>query len=201
MFSSHTSQVIVMTIIDRDNIIDTTTSVRNSVLIAAAAERRQVTVVFVDVIGSSRLAQALDPEDFGDLIVAYRRAATTAIEAHSGFVARFVGDGILAYWGYPRAREQDPKRAVAAGLAIVAAIKDLNHQPLIAGIQLGVRIAIDSGIVVVGQLGETAGGADDILGEAPNIAARLQQLADPNTVLVTETVRQLVEWQFDFAQH
>jgi class 3 adenylate cyclase len=171
------------------------------VLIPAAAERRQVTVVFVDVIGSSRLAQALDPEDFSDLIVAYRRAATTAIEAHRGFVARFVGDGILAYWGYPRAREQDPKRAVAAGLAIIAAISDLNRQPLIAGIQLGVRIAIDSGIVVVGQLGETAGGADDILGEAPNIAARLQQLADPNTVLVTETVRQLVEWQFHFAQH
>ena len=80
-------------------------------------------------------------------------------------------------------------------------MSDLNRQPPIAGVQLGVRIAIDSGIVVVGQLGETAGGADDILGEAPNTAARLQQLADPNTVLVTETVRQLVEWQFHFAQH
>jgi class 3 adenylate cyclase len=138
-----------VTAVDRSGFVDTTI-VAESALISAAAERRQVTVVFVDLIGSSRLAQALDPEDFSDLIVAYRRAATTAIEAHRGFVARFLGDGILAYWGYPRAREQDPQRAVAAGLAIVAAMSDLNRQPPIAGVQLRV---LSSSVRLVRQRG------------------------------------------------
>lgn len=164
------------------------------------AERRQVTVVFVDLVGSTRLAETLDPEDVGDLIVAFRRAATAAIEAHGGFVARYLGDGILAYWGYPKANEQDPRRAVSGGLAVVTAIGEVNRTLPIAGAQLSVRVGIDSGIVVVGKIG--TGGAiatADIVGGAPNVAARVQQLAHPNSVFVTETVRQLVHWQFEFA--
>ncbi|MCP3389405.1 AAA family ATPase [Bradyrhizobium sp. CCGB12] len=166
----------------------------------AEAERRQVTVVFVDLVGSTRLAETLDPEDVGDLIVAFRRAATAAIEAHGGFVARYLGDGILAYWGYPKANEQDPRRAVSGGLAVVAAIGEVNRTLPIGGAQLSVRVGIDSGIVVVGKIGTPGASATaDIVGGAPNVAARVQQLAHPNTVFVTETVRQLVHWQFEFA--
>jgi predicted ATPase/class 3 adenylate cyclase len=166
---------------------------------AIDAERRQVTVMFVDLVGSSRLAELLDPEDFGELIVAYRRAASAIIEARNGFVARYLGDGILAYWGYPKAREHNTGRAVSAGLEIISAVEKLNRNLRITDISLCVRIGIDLGIVIVGNLGgSAAAGNADIVGDAPNTASRLQQLADPNTVLITETVRQFVEWQFEF---
>jgi len=161
------------------------------------AERRQITVVYVDMVGSSRLAAQLDPEDFGELIVRYRAAAAAAIDAHGGFVARYLGDGILAYWGYPRAHEDDPRRAVSAGLAVVAAMKAFNEARDGAA-PVHVRVGIDSGIVVVGQLGQmAAGSAADIVGEAPNTAARVQSLATPDSVLITETVSRLVDGQFD----
>jgi class 3 adenylate cyclase len=150
-------------------------------------ERRQVIVMFVDLVGSSRLAATLDPEDFGTIIAGYRRVAAADIEARDGIVVRYIGDGVVACWGYPRSRERDARRSIEAALAIVAAIQALDPAELPLGVTLNVRIALDSGVVMVGQIGPSLAGAAEIVGEAPVIAARVQQLAEPNTVLVTET--------------
>jgi class 3 adenylate cyclase/DNA-binding transcriptional MerR regulator len=154
--------------------------------------------MFVDLVGSSRLAATLDPEDFGTVIAGYRRVAAADIEARDGIVVRYIGDGVVACWGYPRSRERDARRSIEAALAIVAAIQALDPAELPLGVTLNVRIALDSGVVMVGQIGPSLAGAAEIVGEAPVIAARVQQLAEPNTVLVTETVRQMAERHFEF---
>jgi class 3 adenylate cyclase len=165
---------------------------------AAYAERRQITLLFVDLVNSSRLAETLDPEDYSKIIIEYRQAAAAVIETHGGFIARYVGDSVSAYWGYPRARKQDPRRAVAAALALIEAITKLNQDDP-TKTQLSVRIGIETGIVVVGQLGPSAAGAADIAGEAPVIASRLQSLAEPNTILITGNVRRLVEPYYELS--
>lgn len=161
------------------------------------AERRQVTVAFIDMVGSSRLAAMLDPEDMSELIVAYRRAAGAAIEAHGGYIARFLGDGILAYWGFPRAREDDTARAVSGCLAVLDALDALNAAGLAQGQRISVRIGVETGIVVVGRLGAHDPRAEaDIVGDAPNLAARLQGRAEPDSIVTTAAVHALVAHRF-----
>ena len=157
---------------------------------ADAAERRQLTVMFCDLVGSTALSARLDPEDMREVIRAYQDACSGAIARYDGFVAKYMGDGVLAYFGYPRAHEHDAERAVQAGLALVEAVPKLTT---VAGIPLQARVGIATGIVVVGDLiGAGAAQEQAVIGETPNLAARLQALADPNTVVIAEGTRRLV---------
>ncbi len=154
-------------------------------------EFRQVTVVFSDLVGSTQLSENLDPEDLQELIGAYRRECSEAIKRYGGEVAQYFGDGVMAIWGYPNARENDAGSAIHAALEIVSAV------PRISGaVNLSCRVGICSGPAVVGEIGD--GGGVDAVGEALNIAARLQTLATPNTVLISESTRRLVSAAFYF---
>jgi len=159
------------------------------------AERRQLTVLFSDLAGSTELSARLDPEDFRDVVAAYHGAAAAAIERAGGYVAKYLGDGVLALFGYPRAHEDDAARAIRGGLAILAAVRALESRPSSHGARLPVRIGIHTGEVVVGK-----GGGDDldIFGETPNLAARVQSAADVDSILVTEATRRLAGNEFVF---
>src|SRR5580693_6721975 len=136
-----------------------------------AAERRQLTVMFADLVGSTALSTRLDPEDLREIIGAYHRCCAEQIEKFGGFVARYTGDGVLAYFGYPRADEDEAERAVCAGLALVAAVTRLDAGPEAT---LRVRVGIATGLVIVGDLiEEGASRQHEVVGEAPNLAARL----------------------------
>jgi class 3 adenylate cyclase/tetratricopeptide (TPR) repeat protein len=164
---------------------------------AAEAERRQLTVMFCDLVGSTALSARLDPEDLRDLIRAYQERCTAIIVRFEGFVGHYVGDGILAYFGYPQAHEDDPQRAVRAGLEIVEAVQALSLEMAQPGIDLAVRVGIHTGVVVAGDIG--SGELRDemaIVGETPNIAARLQAMAEPATVVIGSNTRRLVEGLF-----
>ena len=157
---------------------------------ADASERRQLTVMFVDLVGSTALSAKLDPEDLRSVIGAYHRCCTELIERDGGFVAKYMGDGVLAYFGYPQAQEDDAELAVQAGLAIVAAVPQLRT---VAGVPLRVRVGIATGVVVVGDLiGAGAAREQAVVGETPNLAARLQAVADPDTVVIAEGTRRLL---------
>ncbi|WJR80680.1 adenylate/guanylate cyclase domain-containing protein [Bradyrhizobium sp. NP1] len=159
------------------------------------AERRHLTVMFCDLVGSTALSARLDPEDMWEVIRAYRAACARVIAAYDGIIARFVGDGILAYFGYPRAHEDDAERAVRAGLDIIAAIGKLETREE----RVEVRIAIATGLVVVGDLiSEGASEEQAMVGDAPNVAARLQSLAQPGVVVVAASTRQLLGDLFTF---
>src|SRR5215472_7114950 len=160
----------------------------------AAPERRQLTVLFSDLADSTALSARLDPEEMGEILRAYHRAATAAIVRFEGHVAKYLGDGVLAYFGYPRAHEDDAERAVRAGLAIAEAVRAL-HWPGEKALQ--VRVGIATGRVVVGDLiGEGAAQEETVVGETPNLAARLQALAEPNTVLIAAGTHRLVgRWE------
>ena len=148
------------------------------------AERRQLTVMFCDLVGSTALAARLDPEDMSDLIRGFQGAAAGAVARYDGFVAKFMGDGALIYFGYPRAHEDDAERATRAGLALVEAVRALRQE---RGVALEVRAGIASGLVVVGELmGEGEARERGVVGETPNLAARLQALAEPGSVVVAE---------------
>jgi class 3 adenylate cyclase len=155
------------------------------------AERRQLTVMFCDLVGSTALSARLDPEDLRAVIGTYHRCVAAEIERAGGFVARYLGDGVLAYFGYPRADEHDAERAVRAGLALVEAVGLLDTT---AGTPLQVRVGIATGLVVVGDL---VGGDRDVVGETPNLAARLQALAAPGTVMIAPSTRRLTAGLFD----
>jgi class 3 adenylate cyclase/tetratricopeptide (TPR) repeat protein len=160
------------------------------------AERRHLTIMFCDLVGSTALSARLDPEDMWEVIRAYRAACDRVIAAYGGIIARFVGDGILASFGYPRAHEDDAERAVRAGLDIIAAIGSLETR---AEERAEVRIAIASGLVVVGDL--ISGGASEeqaLVGDTPNVAARLQSLAEPGVVVVAASTRRLLGDLFTF---
>jgi class 3 adenylate cyclase len=136
------------------------------------AERRQLTVMFCDLVGSTALSDSLDPEDLRGIIGAYHRCCTEVIEQNGGFVAKYMGDGVLSYFGYPQAHEHDAERAVRAGLALVEAVPMLATA---AGMPLQVRVGIATGLVVVGDLiGSAEAQERGIVGETPNFAARLQ---------------------------
>jgi class 3 adenylate cyclase/tetratricopeptide (TPR) repeat protein len=157
------------------------------------AERRQLTVMFADLVGSTELSQRLDPEDLREINRTYQDAATAAIEKYEGFVARYMGDGVLAYFGYPRAHEDDAERAIRAGMALTESVHSLH-----AGVALAVRVGIATGPVVVGDIvGKGAAQESAVVGETPNLAARLQGIAEPDTVVLSEATRQLVSGRFE----
>jgi class 3 adenylate cyclase/tetratricopeptide (TPR) repeat protein len=160
-------------------------------ILPTSAERRQLTVMFCDLVGSTQLSGRLDPEDMRAVIGAYHRCCTELIERNGGFVAKYMGDGVLAYFGYPQAHEHDAERAVRAGLALVEAVPML--ETAIAGTILQVRVGIATGLVVVGDLiGSGEAQERGIVGETPNLAARLQAIAEPGTVVVAEDTRRLI---------
>src|SRR5262249_35423214 len=152
------------------------------------AERRQVTVMFSDLVGSTALSVRMDPEDLREVISAYQKCVAENVQRFGGFVAKYMGDGVLVYFGYPQAHEDDAERAVRAGLELVAAIGGLKtHAPL------QTRVGIATGLVVVGDLiGSGASQEQAIVGETPNRAARLQGVAEPNAVVIAESTRKLV---------
>jgi class 3 adenylate cyclase len=152
------------------------------------AERRQVTVIFSDLVGSTALSARMDPEDLREVISAYQKCVAETVQRFGGFVAKFMGDGVLIYFGYPHAHEDDAERAVRAGLELVAAVGALKtHAPL------QTRVGIATGLVVVGDLiGSGASQEQAIVGETPNLAARLQGVAEPNSVVIAESTRRLV---------
>ena len=159
------------------------------------AERRQLTVMFADVVGSTALSARLDPEDLRDVIGAYHRRCADVITNSGGFVAKYLGDGVLAYFGYPQAHEVDAEQAVRAGLALIEAVAKLDG----LSTSLRVRVGIATGLVVVGDLlGEGAAQEQAVIGETPNLAARLQGLAEPNTVVIADNTRRLLGGLFDY---
>lgn len=161
-------------------------------------ERRQLTVMFCDLVGSTAVAEQLDPEDLHLVLRAYQEACARVIQRFEGHVAKYLGDGLLVYFGYPRAHEDDAHRAVRAGLGIVDAIGRLA-EPILKehGVPLAARVGIHTGLVVVGEVGAEGQRAIDIVGETPSVAARLQELAPPNGVVFTEATHRLVAGYFD----
>jgi class 3 adenylate cyclase len=152
------------------------------------AERRQVTVMFSDLVGSTALSARMDPEDLREVISAYRKCVAETVQRFGGFVAKYMGDGVLIYFGYPQAHEDDAERSVRAGLDLVAAVGALKSNAT-----LQTRIGIATGLVVVGDLiGAGASQEQAIVGETPNLAARLQSIAEANSVVVAESTRKLV---------
>jgi class 3 adenylate cyclase len=161
-----------------------------------SAERRQLTVMFCDLVGSTALSARLDPEDLREVIGIYHRCCAGVTERAGGYVAKYMGDGVLAYFGYPRADEHDAERAVRAGLHLVDAVAGLDTA---AGAPLHVRVGIGTGLVVVGDLiGEGAAREQAVVGETPNLAARLQALAAPSTVVIGPSTRRLTGGLFDY---
>jgi class 3 adenylate cyclase/predicted ATPase len=161
----------------------------------SSAERRQLTVMFSDIVGSTELSTRLDPEDLQEVIGIYHRCCRDVIAKFGGFVARFMGDGVLAYFGYPQAHEDIAERAVGASLALVAAVTNLD----LAQGPLRIRIGIATGLVVVGELvGEGASREQAGAGETFNLAARLQTLAEPDTVVIDATTRRLLGKLFEY---
>ena len=159
------------------------------------AERRQLTVMFCDLVGSTPLAARLDPEDLREVIGAYHRTVADAVAGFDGFVAKYMGDGVLVYFGYPRAHEDDAERAVRAGLGVIDAVVRLD----IKSIELQARVGIATGLVVVGDLiGEGSAQEQSVVGETPNLAARLQTLAEPGAVVIAAGTRRLVGELFEY---
>ena len=160
------------------------------------AQRRQVTVLFSDFVGSTALANAIDPEDMSRLIGRYQDACAGAIVRFDGYIAKFLGDGVLAYFGYPQAHEDAAERSVRAALAMIDAVRHIERPD---GLPLETRVGIATGLVVVGDIiGTGAAREQSIVGETPNLAARLQALAEPNTVLVSQSTYRLLGRSFDY---
>jgi class 3 adenylate cyclase len=157
------------------------------------AERRQLTVMFCDLVGSTPLSTRFDPEDLREIVGAYHRCVTDTVGRFGGFVAKYMGDGVLIYFGYPEAHEDDAERAARAGLAVIDAVGRLSTQE-----PLNVRIGIASGLVVVGDLiGAGASQERGVIGETPNLAARLQALARPGTLVVADRTRRQIGTLFE----
>ena len=160
-----------------------------------AAERRQLTVMFCDLVGSTALSARLDPEDLREVIAAYHRAVAEVVRSFDGFVAKYMGDGVLVYFGYPQAHEDDAERAVRAGLTVIDAVGSLD----VKSAELQARVGIATGVVVVGDLiGEGSAQEQSVVGETPNLAARLQTLAEPGTVAIAASTRRLTGDLFEY---
>ena len=158
------------------------------------AQRRQLTVMFCDLVGSTMLSAKLDPEDLRGVIAAYHRCCSDLVEQNGGFVAKYMGDAVLAYFGYPKAEEHDAERSVRAALALVEAVPKLKT---VAPVQ--VRVGISTGLVVVGDLvGSGEAQERAVVGETPNLAARLQTAASPNTVLISASTQRLLTGLFEY---
>ena len=163
--------------------------------VRADAERRQLTVMFCDLVGSTELSARFDPEDLREVIAAYHRVVADVVRSFDGFVAKYMGDGVLIYLGYPRAHEDDAERAVRAGLDVVEAVGRLD----VRSTKLQARVGIATGLVVVGDLiGEGSAQEQSVVGETPNLAARLQALAEPDAVVIAAGTRRLVGDLFEY---
>jgi class 3 adenylate cyclase len=162
---------------------------------ALTAERRQLTVMFCDLVGSTALSARLDPEDLREVIGAYHRCVAKIIADSDGFVSRYMGDGVLVYFGYPQAHEDDAERAVRAGLSAIDAVRRLD----VKSVRLQTRVGIATGLVVVGDLiGEGSAQEQSVVGETPNLAARLQALAEPDAVVIAAGTRRLIGDLFEY---
>jgi class 3 adenylate cyclase len=160
---------------------------------ATSAERRQVTVMFSDLVGSTALSARMDPEDLREVISAYQNCVAETVKRFDGYVAKYMGDGVLIYFGYPQAHEDDAERAIRAGLALIQAVGELKSSA-----PLQARVGIATGSVVVGDLiGSGEAQERGIVGETPNLAARLQGIAVPNTMVIAESTRRLLGNLFD----
>ncbi len=152
------------------------------------AERRHVTVMFSDLVGSTALSARMDPEDLREVISAYQKCVAETVRRFGGFVAKYMGDGVLVYFGYPQAHEDDAERAVRAGLELVGAVSAIKSKAF-----LQTRVGIATGLVVVGDLiGAGAAQEQAVVGQTPNLAARLQGIAEPNMVVIAEGTRKLL---------
>ena len=164
-----------------------------TVVVASEGERRQLTLMFCDLVGSTPLASRFDPEDLSEIIRTYHRTVADAIGRFDGYVAKYMGDGVLTYFGYPQAHEDDAERAVRAGLAVIEAVARLELPE-----RLAVRIGVATGVVVVGELiGEGAAQERGVVGETPNLAARLQAVAELNSLVVADTTRRQIGALFE----
>jgi class 3 adenylate cyclase len=153
-----------------------------------APERRQITVLFSDLVGSTALSERMDAEDLREMISAYQRCVAEVVGRFDGFVAKYMGDGVLVYFGYPEAHEDDPERAVRAGLELVAAVSSLKTHAT-----LQTRVGIATGLVVIGDLiGSGSSQEQAVVGKTPNLASRLQGVAEPNTIVIAEGTRRLL---------
>src|SRR6202048_3788811 len=158
------------------------------------AERRQITVMFSDLVGSTALSVRMDPEDLREVISVYQKCAAEIVHRFGGFVAQYLGDGVLVYFGYPQAHEDDAERAVRAALELIAAVGGLQTRA-----SLQTRVGIATGLVVVGNpLGAGDARERGISGETPNLAARLQALAEPGKVVIASTTRRLTGGLFEY---
>jgi class 3 adenylate cyclase len=164
------------------------------------AERRHLTVMFCDLVGSSALSVQLDPEDFREIIGAYQKTCAAVVDRFGGYLARYVGDGVLVYFGYPESHEDDAERAIRAAFGIIEALPEINESlSHDRSINLAVRIGVASGLVVAGDIaGAGATEQHAVVGQTPNLAARLQSLAEPNSVLISSQTRQLLGERFEF---
>jgi class 3 adenylate cyclase len=163
--------------------------------VQGAAERRQLTVMFCDLVGSTALSARLDPEDLGEVIAAYHRTVGEVVTGLDGFVANYMGDGVLVYFGYPRAHEDDAERAVRAGLGLIDAVGRLD----VKSVRLQAHVGIATGLVVVGDLiGEGSVRQQSVVGETPNLAARLQAMAEPGSVVIAAGTRRLIGDLFEY---
>jgi class 3 adenylate cyclase len=158
------------------------------------AERRQLTVMFCDLVGSTTLSAQLDPEEWRELVRAYQSVCAQVIARYEGHIAQYLGDGVLVYFGYPIAHEDDAIRAVRAGLGMIEAI---HHASLLHAHGVQVRLGIHTGLVVVGDIGEGGKREQLALGDTPHIAARLQGLAAPNTVVISAATHRLITGYLD----
>jgi class 3 adenylate cyclase/predicted ATPase len=163
--------------------------------IGDSAERRQLTVMFCDLVGSTALASRFDPEDMREVIGAYHRCVAKTVARFDGFIAKYMGDGVLVYFGYPQAHEHDAERAVRAALKLLVKIAELRPHP---SVRLQLRVGIATGLAVVGDLvGSGEAQERGIVGETPNLAARLQAFADPGAVVVDQSTRNLIGALFE----
>ena len=155
--------------------------------------------MFCDLVDSTKLSSQLDPEEYRDMVRAYQRVCSEVITRFDGHIAQLLGDGLLVYFGYPQAHEDDPQRAVRTGLGIIEAIGALHTRlEQDKGIRLAVRLGIHTGLVVVGDMGSQGRQEQLALGETPNVAARLQAIARPNTVVMSADTHRLVQGYFDY---
>ncbi len=166
------------------------------------AERRQLTVLFCDLVDSTALSRRLDPEDLQDVIRRFLDACSQNISRFNGYIAKYMGDGMLVYFGYPQAHENDAERALHAGLAILEKVKALQQDNPHPELRIAARIGIATGHVVVGELmGQDTAKERSVFGETPNLAARLQALAQPNQLIIDPVTKRLVGKEFEFADH
>ena len=173
---------------------NTNSAVAASEVAAASGERRPLSVMFCDLVGSTALSSRLDPEDLREVIRTYQACVATTIQRFDGFIARYVGDGVLVYFGWPEARETDAERAVRAGLAVAVAV---SASP-VGGEPLQVRVGIATGLVVIGEpIGSGDSRQQTAVGETPNLAARLQSLAGPNQVVIDAATRRQIGGLFE----